>query len=116
MNSTVIGFVSPVFGVEGEFNTFRIGSFYAKRLSPGDVVYLLNEKEKIIFGKAEVLRVEAGPVGEMCVLYAHQNHTELSNNPVTAPERLYATPRKIYGPHVLTVNKKATVVFLKRLE
>ena len=116
MEVRVIGFVAPVIGVEGEFNTFRLGTFYSKRLHPGDEVFLLNEKEKIVFGKARVERIDVGPLGEMCVIHGHQNHTELANDPMTAPERLMGTIRKIYGPHIATMEKKTTVIFLKRLE
>lgn len=52
----------------------------------------------------------------MCVIHAHKNHTEIANDPNTAPERLHDTIRKIYGPHIATLHKKTTVIYLKRLE
>lgn len=116
MGNHVVGFIAPIIGVDGEFNTFRLGTFYSKRLSPGDEVLLLNEKERMVFGKARVESVETGPLGEMCLIHAHKNHTELGNDPNTAPERLNDTLRKIYGPHIAQVTKKTTVLYLKRLE
>lgn len=116
MQHHVIGFIPPVIGVEEEFNTFRIGGFYQKRLSPGDVVYLLNEKEKMIFGRAQVQSIEVGGLGEMCLIHAHKNHTELAGDPNTAPERLNELLRKIHGPHIATLTKKTTVIYMKRLE
>lgn len=116
MRNHFIGFVPPVIGTEGEFNTFRLGTFYSKHLSPGDEVYLLNEKEKIIFGRAKVLSVELGKLGEMCLVHGHKNHTELQNDTIDAPKRLFALLQKLYGPHIATVEKKATVIYLKRLE
>jgi hypothetical protein len=116
MNEHAIGFIPPIVGVEEEFNTFRIGGFYQKRLSPGDSVYLLNEKEKIVFGRAMVTNIDGGPLGEMLLIHAHKNHTELANDPISAPERLFATIRKIYGPQIALPNKKTTVIYLKRLE
>lgn len=116
MQKRVIGFIPPVVGTDGEFNTFRLGGFYTKHLSPGEEVLLLNEKEKMVFGRAQVTRIETGALGEMCLRYAHLNHTELANDPSTAPERLAETLRRIYGPHIATPTKKTTVVFLRRIE
>lgn len=116
MEVRVIGFIPPVVGVEGEFNTFRIGGFYEKRLSPGETVYLLNEKEKMIFGKAVVEKIDCGKLHEMCAIHGHLNHTELANDPTNAPERLFATLKKIHGPHIALPTKKTTVIFLRRIE
>lgn len=116
MEQKVIGFIPPVVGTEEEFNTFRLGTTYAKTLSPGDEVLLLNEKAKIVFGRARVERIETGCLGEMCLLHAHKNHTELGNDPNTAPERLHDTLRRIYGPHIATLTKKTTVIYCRRLE
>lgn len=116
MQKRVIGFIPPVIGIEGEFNTFRLGVKYSKLLSPGEEVYLLNEKDKIIIGRAEVQRVEAGPLGELVVEHAAKNHTELANDPTHAHVRLYDLLKKIYGPHIVSIGKKATVIYLKRLE
>ena len=63
MNLHVVGFIPPVIGVEDEFNTFRLGGFYQKRLSIGSQVYLLNEKEKMIFGRAQVENIDVGDLG-----------------------------------------------------
>ena len=116
MNKHVVGFIPPIVGVEEEFNTFRIGSFYQKRLSPGDEVLLLNEKEKIVFGRARVESIDVGSLGEMLLIHAHKNHTELANDSNTAPERLHETIRRIYGPQIATLTKKTTVIYMKRLE
>lgn len=116
MENRVVGFIPPVVGIEDEFNTFRLGGFYAKHLSPGDEVLLLNEKEKMVFGRARVEKVEVGGLGEMLLIHAHKNHTELANDPNTAPERLHDTIRKIYGPQIATLTKKTTVIYLKRIE
>lgn len=116
MEQKVVGFIPPVIGTEGEFNTFRLGLTYARTLSPGDEVLLLNEKAKIVFGRARVERIETGCLGEMCLLYAHRNHTELSGDPNTAPQHLHKTLCRIYGPHIATPTKKTTVIFMRRLE
>ena len=116
MRIPVVGFIPPILGVDGEFNTFRLGGFYAKHLLPGQTVYLLNEREKIVFGSAVVESIEVGKLDEMCKLYAHRNHTELLNDEEGAPERLMKTMLKIYGPHIALPGKKTTILNMKRLE
>ncbi|MCL2874694.1 MAG: hypothetical protein FWF12_00065 [Betaproteobacteria bacterium] len=116
MNFRVIGFIPPIIGTEGEFNTFRLGGFYHKNLSIGETVLLLNEKEKMVFGRATVQRIGFGKLGEMLALHAATNHTEIGNDSETASERLGETIRRIYGPHIATPNKKTTVIFMKRTE
>lgn len=115
MNTRVIGFIPPVIGVEGNFNTFRIGGFFAARLNVGEEVMLMDEKEKVVFGKAVVEAVDVGQLGELCLTHGHQNHTEVANDPIGAPERLFKTITKIYGPHIAKVNKKTTVISLRRI-
>lgn len=116
MEKRVVGFIPPVVGVDGEFNTFRLGGFYTKHLKPGEEVLLLDEKAKMVFGRAEVVSIETGGLGEMCLIHGHKNHTELANDPLTAPERLHDTLRRIYGPHIATIAKKTTVLYLRRIE
>lgn len=114
MKIPVLGFISPIIGVEGEFNTFRMGRKYSTLEIHSDV-FLMDEKQKVIFGSAEVLEVTLGKVGELCVLYGAQNHTELENEVENHAESLYRTLLKIYGPHILTPTKLFTVVRLRRM-
>lgn len=116
MEVQVIGFVPPLVGLENQFNTFRVGGALAKRIACGDAVFLMNEKTKVVFGRAEVERIEVGPLWDLCVAYAYRNHLELTNDPVGAPERLFAYIQKLYGPHIAPPTKKSCVIFLRRLE
>jgi hypothetical protein len=115
MQVRVINFIPPIIGTEGEFNTFRLGGFYAKRLQPDEEIFLLNEKEKTVFGLTRVVKVETGPLGEMCLIHAHSNHSQLADDPVMAPERLYKKLERIYGPHIVSATKKCTVIYLTRI-
>ena len=115
MEIRVIGFIPPIIGTEDEFNTFRIGEKLAKTLKVGEEVFLMDEKEKLVFGKARVEAIEVGKLGEMCLIHAHKNHTELAKDPNTASERLFKTIQRIYGPHIAEPHKKTTVLYLKRL-
>lgn len=112
----VLDFIPPINGVDGEFNTFRLGHTMLKKLKVGDEVFLMDGKAKVVFGRARVEAIEAGTLGEQCLVHAHHNHSELANAPETAPERLFAYIQKIYGPHIATHNKRSCVINLKRLE
>lgn len=116
MHVNVVGFIPPVEGIDNEFNTFRLGGAYAKRLTVGDTIFLMDEKNKVVFGSAQVTRVEVGKLAELCRQHASTNHRELSNDAAGAPERLLTYIRKIYGPHIAKDEKKACVIFMKRLE
>lgn len=116
MDSRFIGFIPPIDGVASEFNTFRLGSFYEKNLTVGDIVFLTDEKNKTVFGAASVTQIDSGKLAEMCVLHAYRNHTQLGQEGTNAPEQLYKVLQKIYGPHIATPEKKATVIYLKRCE
>lgn len=117
MGTRVVGFIPPVVGTEGEFNTFRLGGFYAKSLSVGEEVFLLNEKERLVFGKAVVTGVETGKLGEMCAIHGDKNHTELEvSGDGRSAERLFHLLQKIHGPHIATPTKKTTVIYMRRLE
>ena len=112
----VIGFVPPIEGIEREFNTFRLGGTWAKKLAVGDNVLIMDEKGKFVFGAATVTRIETGKLAEMCVEHAHWNHRELANPVTGAGERLLAYLRKLFGPVICTDNKLTTVIYLKRIE
>lgn len=112
----VVGFIPPVVGLEGEFNTIRLGGAYAKKLKEGDTVFLMDQKSLMVFGTAIVQRVLLGTLKSMCEEHGSANHTELNNDAVGAPERLFKLVQKIYGPHIANETKKSCVIYMKRLE
>jgi hypothetical protein len=112
-----VGFTPPyVIGLDGEFNTFRLSTLFAKNCKAGDLVYLMDEKSRLVFGIAEVVGITKMPLGEACVVHAAKNHTQKGLDPTDAPARLYAIVQKIYGPHIATPEKACIVIDLKRLE
>lgn len=111
----LIDFIPPIIGIEGKFNTFRLGLFYSKCLKPGEVVGLVDSKARLLIGTANVIEVHLGTVQNMTRAWAHENHTQLKNvSDVPVHERLYEVMLRIYGPHILTPTKKVTVVRLER--
>lgn len=115
MQERVIGFIPPIVGIDGEFNTFRLGQKLFKNLTVGERVFLLDEKNRTVVGEAGVIKTDFGTLADMCLIHGHRNHTEVSNDEMGAPERLFKTICEIYGPHIATPQKKTTVIYLRRL-
>ncbi|MDR9847118.1 hypothetical protein [Herbaspirillum huttiense] len=117
MQIPVISFVAPVEGIDGEFNTFRLGKKLSTTLKPGDEVLIMDGNAMMAIGRAEVIRVELGRLAEMCVEHAAKNHRELTNQDTQeAPARLFHYIQKLYGPHIATMTKWTSVIYLRRLE
>ena len=116
MEIQCIGFAPPVTGVENDFNTLRLGAAFASRLSVGQEVFLLNEKTKVVFGRATVMRVEIGKLKELCDEHGQFNHTELANPSEGSGLRLLTLLQRIYGPHIALPAKKSCVIYLRRIE
>jgi hypothetical protein len=114
LEKVVIGFIPPIVGVNGVFNTFRMGRRYAT-LAEGEEVFLMDEKRKVVFGRATVLDVSVGPVSALCACFAFENHTELDKEDGEHAERLFKLLQRIYGPHIVQPHKTATVVKLRRV-
>jgi hypothetical protein len=115
MHVQVIGFAPPYEGLDGYFNTFRLGGTLALRLKPQDEVFLMDEKTKVVFGRAVVMAITVGKLKDMCQEHAAFNHRELNNSPEGAPERLLAYVQKLFGPHIAKPEKKTTVLYLRRI-
>lgn len=113
----IIDFAPPMIGLENEFNTIRLGLTLSKKLNVGDKVYIVDNKLKAVIGEAEVTGVFTGSLEELCNAHASKNHTLLdgTKDSNSHPQELMRTVQKLYGPHIAMPNKKATVVYLKRL-
>lgn len=105
----VIGFAPPMVGLEGEFNTFRIGGKWFKTLEVGMQVAILDEKNKRIVGYAEVTDLDKGQFKDMLEKHAYKNHSGLGATD------LGAYILKIYGPHIVNDTKLTTVIYLRKL-
>lgn len=100
-------------GLEGSFNTFRLGVRYSRMIKPGDKVLLTDKSKMVCFGRAVVKKVTVGKLRDMANLYAHDNHNQRDVTAEEAPDRLIAAMTKRYGPHLINENKLVTVVYLK---
>ncbi|MCG5512785.1 hypothetical protein [Ectothiorhodospira shaposhnikovii] len=111
----IFAFRPPLVGFEDEFNTFRMGTAWARRIFPGSVVTLLDTKSESLFAAASVTRVYSGSIDDMATLYAAQNHLAKAGliEKDNAAQSMKATLRKMYGNLIYSQNKNATVVFMK---
>lgn len=109
----VLDFYPPMKGLEGEFNTFRLGKKWATRLKKGSKVLLVDSKENILIGKAKVIEVHLGTLEDMLLKHAHNNHNWCHLKAGDAIDALYASLKKRYGPHIATVTKPTSVIYLK---
>lgn len=109
----VIEFSPPMRGIEGRFNTFRLGGAWAKRIEAGETVLLIDAKEHQVIAKATVEGVVKGKLEDLAREHAAGNHNQQGLEPEGAPERLIAAMMKRYGPHRAGHNSTVTVIFLR---
>lgn len=111
----IIEFSPPMENLEGAFNTVRMGLKLSKVLSVGDHVLLIDKPKGFAFGQAEVTAIHVGTLQDMATLHAGQNHNQKHLPPESAAERLIANMQKRYGPQIAKLDKKVTVIYLRRL-
>jgi hypothetical protein len=116
MQHHIIDFYPPIIGLEGEFNTVRIGLAWMKRLNVGDEVYLSDNKARKVIGKAVVTDIQKGKLQDICEIHAVNNHTQLQAlTESNVSSELMKIIQKFYSPHIATPQKLATVIYLRRI-
>lgn len=110
----IIEFSPPIYGIDGEFNTFRLGVAWAKRLTPGERVLLVDKKNFSVMCCAEVTGLEVGVLREMGELHGFRNHNQKHLPQEGAGERITAAMIKRYGPNKCCETSKVTVIHLRR--
>lgn len=109
----VIEFSPPMMGIEGHFNTVRLGTKWSKCLNVGDRVLLVDKRKSEVMKSATVEAVAVGKLGEMAQLHAAQNHNQRGLDATGAPRRLIDNMIKRYGPNMCDENKRVTVIYLR---
>lgn len=110
----IISFYPPLLGFEGDFNTFRPGGAWAKRLQEGQVIGLLDAKKESLFGKAEVISVESGNTLIMLNKHAKANHLMLDCKSDYS-DKLFKVLHQIYGPRIIYAKSEVSVISLSRI-
>ena len=103
-------------GFKDGFNTFRLGSTWYNRVSPGIICGLYDVGKKKMFGKAVVTATFNGDMEEMCQDHAYRNHLFIGVEKEQAAARMESAMRNAYG-HILDHRKNSvcTVINLERL-
>lgn len=112
----VIEFAPPMSGFEGSFNTIRLGGAWAKRLSGGETVLLIDKPNCKVFGRAIVEQVVVGTVCDLLPRHAAHNHNQKGLDTVGAPERALASMLKRYGPQMVRDNSRCTIIYLRLID
>ena len=112
----VIEFAPPILNIENDFNTVRLGVKWGRLLNPGDEVLLINKPKSEVMCRAVVRKVTVGKLKDLAPIHAAQNHNQKGLDPAGAPERMIAGMIKRYGPHKCDLDKRITVIDLRKLE
>lgn len=112
----VIDFAPPMTGLEGSFNTVRLGGTWAKRLSGGERVLLVDKPHSLVIGIAVVEQVVVGKLNEIAPMHAAHNHNQKSLGSEGATERLIAGMKKRYGPHKVLDHSRVTFIYLRVID
>jgi hypothetical protein len=101
-------------GLDGNFNTVRLGKAWADRLREGALVTLWNSIKDREIGVAKVKSCIVGPWQDVAPKHAHRNHTQVDQPREGAEDRLYEILRKGYGPHLMKPDRLVTAIYLER--
>lgn len=112
----VLSFRPPFKGLDANFNTFRLGMAWGKRVVVGSHVALGDALTFDVFGYAQVTDVISGPLNAMLEGYAAANHTMLDVPPSEAPAALLDVLIKSYGKNWVNDGRGSTVIDLTRVD
>jgi len=109
----VIGFTDPT-GTDGEFNTFRRGLGWARRLVIGQRVGLYDLKADRMVGYARVEAIVSGVLGDLLLSHSAFNHLMKALPVDDAPEALQRVLRKAYGTTYAAPSETFSVIECRR--
>lgn len=99
-------------GTQGRFNTFRLGTAWAHRLTPGREVALVDADSEV-FGVAKVTAVYSGSIEDMASMFGQENHMLLDAESFKT-EDMIKVLRSSYGNLIFKAHDSATVIYLER--
>ena len=109
-------FRKPHLGLDGVFNTFRLGAAWARRVKVGGIVTLIDAQTEEEIGVAEVTEIHCAPFEEVAAKHAWKNHMLLEASLSMAPELLYRVMVNYYGSTFMKKDRPTSVIYLRRLE
>lgn len=114
--NTPIKFSYPRRGLNGQFNTFRLGKALAERVKPGDCVDLIDARTSKLLKRATVTAVHVGQLSDMAKLHAAQAHNWKEHPAEQRAELLVASLKKRYPPGRARDDSTVTVVYMQENE
>jgi hypothetical protein len=111
-----IAFGYPRRGLSGEFNTFRLGLNWSRRVTPGETVELVDARTKKVLKRAVVTQVVTGALGPLAIAHAHQAHNWKNFPEDQRSALLIAALKKRYLPGRVREDSPCSVIYLKELE
>lgn len=102
-------------GMGSEFNTFRLGAAWAKRVQPGDLVNLRDTSGNVV-GVAEVTAVDYGAFPEMDKLHSVDNHLAIDAELQGKDFCMEKTMTEVYGGHRFNAQSTVSVISLRRID
>ena len=108
----IIPFRPKIRGMQGTWNTFRIGTAWYNRLKVGTKIAVLNTKTLEIERYEVVKDIHFGLKEEMCQMYAKDNHNIIADNIYdNIAETMLQRMRKNYGSRIFESTSYATVIY-----
>lgn len=110
-----IAFSYPRRGLEGVFNTFRLGGAWVDKCKPNEVVDLIDARSKRVLKRATVLRVFVGTLTELASTHARWAHNWKDSPPESQAALLVESMKKRYPPNRVRDDSVVSVIYLKEL-
>jgi len=112
MHQPIIAFnKSALNGLKGDFNTFRPGVAWERRLKEKQVIGLLNSSTGKLICKVSVIAIECGDLDDMIEKHAKTNHLILDD----PSKDLRKLMTRMYGPQIINNDAKITVISMRRM-
>lgn len=108
-----IKFSYPRRGLEGRFNTFRLGAKLSRDLTPGEGVELVDARTGKLLKRATVTGVYVGDLTSMAQLHAREAHNWKAHPEAERPALLMGSLAKRYPPGRVHDHSVVTVVYLQ---
>jgi hypothetical protein len=107
-----IKFSYPRRGLDGLFNTFRLGKALAV-LTPGEQVELIDARTTKLIKTATVVSVHTGVLSQMAPLHARDAHNWKEHPFLERPALLVASLKKRFPPGRVQEHSTVTVIYMR---
>lgn len=110
-----IKFSYPRRGLEGLFNTIRLGSKWLQQCPPGTEVELVDARTGKLLKRARVLGVITGALNALAPAHARWAHNWKDSPEAERSDLLIASMKRRYPPGRVTDTSVCSVIYLKEI-